>query len=165
MPVAERERVLTPDPAERDEIGALHELMEAIAASVRAGALAQAAEAAPHAETAKLVGPDGAEVTIPASAFTALQAVIRDLALGHTVTLIPHDRELTTGEAAEILNVSRQFLVTLLDRGELPFHRTGTHRRLAVEDVLAYRDQRAVRRRENLRELTRESQDVIGGYQ
>jgi len=67
-------------------------------------------------------------------------------------------------EAANILNVSRPFLVRLLDRGEIPFHRVGTHRRLRVEDVLAYREQRAAARRAKLAELTRLSQDVEGGY-
>ena len=54
---------------------------------------------------------DGIEVEILASAFAALQAVVRDMAQGHTITLIPHDKELTTKEAADILNVSRPFLV------------------------------------------------------
>lgn len=86
------------------------------------------------------------------------------MAQGLTITLIPHDKELTTKEAADILNVSRPFLIRLLDRGELPYHRVGTHRRLRVEDVLAYREQRAARRREKLRELTRLSEEVEGGY-
>jgi excisionase family DNA binding protein len=81
-----------------------------------------------------------------------------------TVTLIPHDKELTTKEAADILNVSRPFLVKLLDRRDIPYHRVGTHRRLNVEDVLAYRDLRAARRREKLRELTELSEQLKGGY-
>jgi excisionase family DNA binding protein len=113
---------------------------------------------------AKLVGPDRSEVEIPASAFAALRPVVRDMAQGLTITLIPHDEELTTKEAADILNMSRPFLVKLLDRGEIPYHRVGTHRRLNVEDVLAYRELRAARRREQLRELTELSEQVEGGY-
>lgn len=145
------EHVLSPDPSEQDEIVELRELFARIAGK----------EGRPMA---KLVSADGVEVEIPASAFYALHALVRDMAQGLTVTLIPHDRELTTKEAADILNVSRPFLVKLLDRDEIPYHRVGTHRRLRVEDVLAYREQRAKRRREKLRELTTLSEQVDGGY-
>ncbi len=145
------EHVLSPDPSEQDELVELREQ------------LARIAGRRPR-PVAKLVSPDGTEVEIPASAFVALQAIVRDMAQGLTVTLIPHDRELTTKEAADILNVSRPFLVKLLDRGEMPYHRIGTHRRLRVEDVLAYRELRAARRREKLRELTELSEQLEGGY-
>lgn len=144
------EHVVSPDPAEREEIAALQEQLVRIAGLRR--------------PLARLVGADGREVAIPASAFAALQAVVHDMAQGLTVTLIPHDKELTTKEAADILNVSRPFLIRLLDRGEIPYHRVGTHRRLRVEDVLTYREQRAEKRREKLRELTRLSEEAEGGY-
>jgi excisionase family DNA binding protein len=145
------EHVVSPDPSEQDEIVELRELFASIAR--KAGR-----------PMAKLVSADGVEVEIPASAFYALHALVRDMAQGLTVTLIPHDRELTTKEAADILSVSRPFLVKLLDRDEIPYHRVGTHRRLRVEDVLAYRERRAERRREKLRELTEVSEQVDGGY-
>jgi excisionase family DNA binding protein len=145
------EHILSPDPSEQDEMVELREQLARIASEGQQ-------------PTARLVSPDGIEVEIPASAFAALQAVVRDMARGLTITLIPHDKELTTKEAAEILNVSRPFLVKLLDRGEIPYHRVGTHRRLNVEDVLAYREVRAARRREKLRELTELSEQVEGGY-
>ncbi|CAN5355546.1 helix-turn-helix domain-containing protein [soil metagenome] len=144
------DHVVSPNPAERDEIAALQEQLVRIARLQR--------------PMARLVGPDGTEVEIPASALAALQAVVHDMAQGLTVTLIPHDKELTTKEAADILNISRPFLIRLLDQGELPYHRVGTHRRLRVEDVLAYREQRAKKRREKLRELTRLSEEAEGGY-
>jgi excisionase family DNA binding protein len=145
------EHVLSPDPSEQDELIELREQLDRIARRRRR-------------PVAKLVSPDGVEVEIPASAFAALQAVVRDMAQGHTITLIPHDKELTTKEAADILNVSRPFLVKLLDHGDIPYHRVGTHRRLNVEDVLAYRELRAARRREKLRELTELSEQLEGGY-
>lgn len=148
---APTDHVLSPDPSEQDELVELREQLGRIAA--RRGR-----------PVARLVSPDGIEVEIPASAFAALQAVVRDMAQGHTITLIPHDKQLTTKEAADILNVSRPFLVKLLDRGDLPYHRVGTHRRLNVEDVLAYRELRAARRREKLRELTELSEQLEGGY-
>jgi excisionase family DNA binding protein len=145
------EHVLSPDPTEQDELVELREQLARIAA--RRG---QA--------VARLVSPDGIAVEIPASAFVALQAIVRDMAQGLTITLIPHDKELTTKETADILNMSRPFLVKLLDRGDIPYHRVGTHRRLNVEDVLAYRELRAKRRREKLRELTELSEQLEGGY-
>jgi excisionase family DNA binding protein len=150
-PAVVPEHVLSPDPAEHEGIVDLREALARIA-----GASAR--------PMAKLVSADGVEVEIPASAFSALHTVVRDMAQGLTVTLIPHDRELTTKEAADVLNISRPFLVKLLDREEIPYHRVGTHRRLRVEDVLAYREQRAARRREKLRELTEISAQVEGGY-
>jgi excisionase family DNA binding protein len=145
------EHVLSPDPSEQDELVELREQLARIAGRGRR-------------PVARLVSPEGVEVEIPASAFAALQAIVRDMAQGLTITLIPHDKELTTKEAADILNVSRPFLVKLLDRGEIPYHRVGTHRRLNVEDVLAYRELRAKRRREKLRELTELSEQLEGGY-
>ncbi len=145
------EHIVSPDPSEQDELVELREQLSRIADQHRRPA-------------ARLVGPDGSEVGIPASAFAALRAVVRDMAQGLTITLIPHDKELTTKEAADILGVSRPFLVRLLDRGEIPYHRVGTHRRLRVEDVLGYRELRAKHRREQLRRLTELSEQVEGGY-
>ncbi len=149
--IAAPEHILSPDPSEQNELVELREQLTRIAGQQRR----------PHA---RLVGPDGSEVEIPESAFAALRAVVRDMAQGLTITLIPHDKELTSKEAADILGVSRPFLVRLLDRGEIPYHRVGTHRRLRVEDVLAYRELRAKRRREHLRTLTELSEQVEGGY-
>jgi len=145
------DHVLSPDPSEQDRMVELREQLARIASRR-------------ERPVARLVDSDGSEVEIPASAFAALRAVVRDMAQGLTIILIPHDRELTTKEAADILGVSRPFLVRLLDRGEIPYDRVGTHRRLNVEDVLAYRELRAARRREQLRELTELSEHVEGGY-
>jgi excisionase family DNA binding protein len=145
------EHILSPDPSEQDELVELREQLTRIAGQRRR-------------PVARLVAPDGSEVEIPASAFAALRTVVRDMAQGLTITLVPHDKELTTKEAADILGVSRPFLVRLLDRGEIPYHRVGTHRRLRVEDILGYRELRAQRRREQLRKLTELSEQVEGGY-
>ena len=150
----QRDNVLAPDPAEREELKLLSTVIEQFAHH----------EDAEHAPITKLVGPDGSEVEMPASAFHALQAIVHDLANGKTVTLFPNDRELTTKEAADVLQVSRQFLVRLLDRGEIPFHKAGTHRRIRVDDLLAYKDRRAEMRKSKLDELTRLSQDDEGVY-
>ncbi len=111
-----------------------------------------------------VVGADGHHIELPASALEALRKVVEAMSRGESVTVIPHDKQLTSQEAAEILSVSRPHLIKLLDRGELPFHRVGTHRRIKIEDVLAYRERRDAERRAALAELTRLSEDLPGGY-
>lgn len=113
---------------------------------------------------ARLVGPDGEMMEIPASAFHALKLVVQGMARGQTMTLAPHGKELTTQEAADVLHVSRPHLVKLLDEGAIDHYKVGTHRRVRIEDVLAYRERRAAIRREKLDELTRLSEELEGGY-
>ncbi|MHB8659893.1 MAG: helix-turn-helix domain-containing protein [Solirubrobacteraceae bacterium] len=111
-----------------------------------------------------VVGADGHHIELPASALEALRKVVEAMSRGESVTVIPHDKQLTSQEAGEVLSVSRPHLIKLLDRGELPFHRVGTHRRIKIEDVLAYRERRDAERRAALAELTRLSEDLPGGY-
>lgn len=114
--------------------------------------------------TARLVGPDGETMEIPASAFHALKLIVQGMARGQTITLVPHGKELTTQEAADLLRVSRPHLVKLLDEDTIPHYKVGTHRRVRIEDVLAYRERRAATRRQKLDELTRLSEELEGGY-
>lgn len=114
--------------------------------------------------TARLVGPDGETMEIPASALHALKLVVQGMARGQTMTLVPHGKELTTQEAADLLHISRPHLVKLLDEGTIPHYKVGTHRRVRLEDVLDYRERRASTRREKLDELTRLSEELEGGY-
>ena len=107
-----------------------------------------------------LVGPDGEHHAIPASLLQVLRQAIPLLARGESVTLLPSHRVLTTQEAADLLNVSRQYVVRLTDEGKLPFTRTGTHRRVHYEDVLAYKTLRDRERRAGLRTLTRMSREL-----
>lgn len=111
----------------------------------------------------KLVGPAGESIEIPEAVFYVLERVVDVLASGDAVTVVPVGKELTTQQAANLLNVSRQYLVRLLDRGEIPFRRTGKHRRLRVEDVLAYREQRDRTRLAALDELAQQTEEA-GGY-
>ena len=83
---------------------------------------------------------------------------------GDAVTVVPIARELTTQQAADMLQVSRQYLVRLLDAGELPCRKTGSHRRIRVEDVTSYKAARDARRRVDLRLLTAISEQS-GGYE
>ncbi len=85
------------------------------------------------------------------------------LARGDAVSLVPVDKLLSTQEAADILDVSRQYLVRLLDDGKIAQTRTGTHRRVALSDVLSFKERRDSERKAGLRELTKMSLDA-GGY-
>jgi len=114
---------------------------------------------------ARLVSPDGETMAIPASAFHALKLVVQGMARGQTMTLVPHGKELTTQEAADLLHVSRPHLVKLLDEGTIDHYKVGSHRRVRIEDALDYRERRAGVRREKLDELTRLSEELEGGYQ
>lgn len=113
---------------------------------------------------ARLVGHNGETVEIPTSAFHALKLVVQGMTRGQTMTLVPHGKELTTQEAADLLHVSRPHLVKLLNEGTIPHYKVGTHRRVRIEDALDYRERRAATRREKLDELTRLSEELEGGY-
>lgn len=111
----------------------------------------------------RLVGPEGESVAIPDAVFHVLARVVEVLARGESVAVVTMDRELTTQQAADLLNVSRQYLVRLLDEGRIACRKTGKHRRLRVEDVLAWKAKRDKDRRAGLRELSQLTQD-FGGY-
>ncbi len=111
----------------------------------------------------RLTTPTGEVTEIPESVFLLLERVIEVLARGDAITVVPVGKELTTQQAADILNVSRQYLVRLLDDGRIPHRRTGTHRRVRMEDLVAYKRQRDRDRSASLDDLSRLSQD-FGGY-
>jgi excisionase family DNA binding protein len=108
--------------------------------------------------TIELTWPDGEARELPPSVTRGLFAVLGTLAQGDAVAVVPADNELTTQEAADLLGVSRPYLVKLIDQGKLPCRWVGSHRRLRVEDVLAYRRVRQINRREAMNELVAESE-------
>ncbi len=107
-----------------------------------------------------LVGQDGSHVPIPFTVYELFHEIVHHLARGDSITLVPRHRELTTQQAAEVLNISRPFLIKLLDRDEMPYRWEGTHRRIALEDVLVYRDRRSAKRRRGIEHLAQKSQDL-----
>ena len=106
---------------------------------------------------ASLRSPDGHQLEIPNSIYRVLVAAVAAMAQGNAVSIVPVHHELTTQQAAELLGVSRPHLVKLVDAGEIPHHKTGSHRRIYFEDLMRYRDVRDAQRAAALRELTRKS--------
>jgi excisionase family DNA binding protein len=104
---------------------------------------------------AKLIGPDGKSEILPNNLYSFLLRLLSDLRAGNSVTILQSRHELTTAEASKILGMSRQFLVQLLEKGEMPFHMVGTHRRLYVRDVIAYKAKRDTSRRKTLDDLAK----------
>lgn len=111
----------------------------------------------------RLAGPKDEGVALTRNIADALRHLVKLLAHGRAVAILPADGVLTTGAAAELLNVSRQYLVRLLDEGTIPSFKSGKHRRVRAEDLLVYRAARDAKRREALDELARLSQ-AYGGY-
>jgi len=115
----------------------------------------------------KVVEEDGSEQTveIPASAFHLLVEILSQMAQGNAVTLIPIHAELTTQEAADILNVSRPFLVKLIESNELPCRRVGRHRRIRFEALMDYKQRIDEQRSHALDELAAQAQELNMGYE
>lgn len=99
-------------------------------------------------------GRQGKQIHIPASAFRLLVDILAQMAKGNAVTLIPVHAELTTQEAADMLNVSRPYLVELLEQGKIPFRKVGTRRRIFVNDLLHYKEEIDKARLKTLEELS-----------
>ncbi|MBB4969435.1 helix-turn-helix domain-containing protein [Saccharothrix violaceirubra] len=117
--------------------------------------LAYAAEAL-HGHT-RLVGPDGTEIKLPGEVFAALREVVEALSNGLAITIAPQTTQLTTQQAADMLNISRPTLVRLLEEGQIPFEMRGRHRRVRLTDLLDYQEHARVHRRTALNELAREA--------
>ncbi len=103
-------------------------------------------------------------IDLPAGAVDLLMHVLEAMAAGQGVTLIPESAELTTVQAADVLNVSRPFLIKLLDQKAIPHRKVGKHRRIRMEDVMAYKNAIDREREEVLEQLTREAQAHDMGY-
>ena len=103
-------------------------------------------------------------VRLPVSALRLLVDVLTEIGQGNAVSIIPIHAELTTQEAADVLNVSRPFLVQLLEKGDIAFHKIGTHRRVRYQDVISYKKRIDTERRKALEELAAEAQELGMGY-
>jgi excisionase family DNA binding protein len=103
-------------------------------------------------------------IELPAGAVTLLLDILGAMASGQGVTIIPEDAELTTVQAADILRVSRPFLIKLLDEGQIPYRRVGKHRRIRMEDVMTYKRAIDQQREAALDQLVADAQEQDMGY-
>lgn len=112
-----------------------------------------------------LHGRDSAEVVLPAIAFQMLEMILEELAQGHAIVVTPIDREISTQKAADLLNVSRPYLIKLLESGRIPFHKVGSHRRVRLGDLLKYKVQMDAEADRAFAALVAQSQDLGLGYE
>ncbi|MCF6264100.1 MAG: helix-turn-helix domain-containing protein [Xanthomonadales bacterium] len=107
---------------------------------------------------------DDTDLILPRQAISLLRDLLAEMAQGNAVTIVPTQAELTTQQAANILNVSRPHLVKLLEDGEIPFTKTGTHRRVRYQAIIDYKLLRDQESHEKLDELTAQAQEHGMGY-
>jgi excisionase family DNA binding protein len=108
--------------------------------------------------------PEQLPIQLPAGAVALLMNILEAMAAGRGVTIIPENAELTTVQAAEVLNVSRPFLIKLLEEGAIPHRKVGKHRRVRMEDVMAYKERVDRDREAILDQLAAQGQELDMGY-
>ncbi len=108
----------------------------------------------------RLVSPEGEEMVLPEPIYRLLCNITPALRGGDEILLVPERKVLTTRQAAELLGMSRVYLKTVLDRGKIPFYYVGTHRRIRLLDVLAYRKQREGERQRQMDAILASSEDL-----
>lgn len=104
-------------------------------------------------------------ISIPEKALHLLTVILSSMAQGKAISLIPSDSEVSTQQAASILDVSRPYVVKLLEEGVIPFKKVGSHRRILLEDLLVYANQQKEIRRERLQFLAQQAQELNLGYE
>jgi len=134
-----------------------------IAASASEREAIEAIEHLAQSDDALQLLAGNAVVVVPDAIRTILEQAAHELVRGNRVSLIPIGRMLTTRQAAELLNVSRPFLIGLLESDQIPFEMVGTHRRVPIDEVLRFREERSRGRRQALRRLSEEA-DELGIY-
>lgn len=106
----------------------------------------------------------GESFEVPRKAVLIFEKVLEEMALGNTVEITSVEKELTTQEAADLLNVSRPHFIKLIESGKIPFRRVGAHRRVKQADVLKYEADLKETRRKGLEFLVKEAQEMGLGY-
>jgi excisionase family DNA binding protein len=114
----------------------------------------------PSTISSQLISTSGEVIDLPQPVLNLLRQMVHELLQGNSVTIVPIHKELTTQEAADILNVSRQYLVELLESQAIPHTKVGTHRRIRFGDLMNYKNDRDAKRREGLSQMTKKSQKL-----
>lgn len=110
------------------------------------------------------VGGHSETVDLPTSVFQMLVRILTEMGKGNAVTLMPIHAQLTTQQAAELLGVSRPFIIKELKDGRIPFHLVGTHRRIAYRDLMEYKAKCQSDHDKAMDELVAQAQDLKMGY-
>lgn len=130
---------------------------------IEAGQLKRLSQVLAHPGHIALVDESGNRTELPAHLFQHLVRIVRLMNENQAIVLIPEDETFTTQAAANFLGMSRQYLVSLLDKNEIPFHRVGSHRRIYFRDLLAYQERRDAERSQSLDRL-RDQVEAAGLY-
>jgi excisionase family DNA binding protein len=136
---------LVPEPADAELARSALEVLDGVAAT----------DGPVH-----LLVEEGADIVVPRSALSALTQVLAAFAHGEGVTVLPAQAELTTQQAADALNVSRPFLIGLLDEGRIAFRKVGTHRRVKASSLVEYMRADDAERHVAVDELSAETYDL-----
>ena len=110
--------------------------------------------------TLRLGGAEDREITLPDSILRLVYEALVSAATGKRLRLVEEDEEVSPEKAAEFLQVSRPYLVRLLDNGEIPFHYVGTHRRVTMSDLIEYKHKRKIRSKEALQRMVEVSEEM-----
>lgn len=132
-------------------------------ARASAAELSQLLDRSPKSDRAHVI-IDGQDLVLPLQALVLLRNLLTELARGNAATIVPLNAELTTQQAADILNVSRPYLIGLLEKGELQFTKVGTHRRILFEDLMAYKNMMKERSSSAMDQLVEIAQEAKLGY-
>jgi excisionase family DNA binding protein len=116
---------------------------------------------APQRDLPRLVGSDGEEMALPDPIYQLFCGLIPIIKRGQPFFVFPVEQSLTTQEAADLLGMSRPYLKTLLDRGEIPYYRVGSHRRVKLTDLMDYREHREAERATQMDELLATSEEMV----
>lgn len=118
-------------------------------------------EAADEAKEAKpRKGRQPEPITLPANIFKTIIKLLAEMGNGNAVQVVPLQAELTTQQAADLLNVSRPHLIKLLEQEKIPFRKVGTHRKVLARDLITYRDRTDLARREGLTRMVADDEEI-----
>ncbi len=128
--------------------------------------IGEVAKEPPERVTFALVDPplENVQITITGTMLAFMVKLFDAVSRGEPVTLLPQEAELSTQEAATLLNVSRPYLVKLLDHGRIPSRKVGVYRRVKAQDVMRYQEEERKRQEQLLDALAKEAQELDLGY-